>query len=248
VLRFWWPATPTDTADRGGRYVLLALAVVAVVLALRCPVPALRRFSLWLLAMAGVLTLLFLAYAQTSVENTDITQQSYLGYFYWAAPLAVALVAGACAVAHLRSGRTVMIALTALVAGAAVVATVVPQRQDNPSDPPAKYYGVPQLPQLVRALARDAHGRPIEIRIRSKAWQDAVGLVAYADRTGVSSCVVEAVNWYYLFRPQSMCTASELRDGFEVWFSPSAAQVPPGQLKVARLPQTLVTRLPQRAG
>jgi hypothetical protein len=247
LLRYWWPGTPTDSADRGGRYVLLALAIVALVLALRCPVPALRRFSLWLLAMAGVLSLLFLFYAQTSVENNDISQQSYLGYFYWAAPLAVALVAGAGAVVRLRSGRTLAVALTALVTAAAVGAAIVPQRQDNSNDPPAKYYGVPQLPQLVRTLASQAGGRPIEIRIRSGAWQDAVGVVAYADRTGTRSCVVEKLNWYYLFRPQSMCTAGELRDGLQVWFSPSDARVPRGQLKVVRLPQTLVTRLPQRA-
>ncbi len=247
VLRFWWPGTPTGTADRGGRYVLLALAVLAVALALRCPVRALRRFSLWLLAMAGVLSLLFLFYAQTSVENTDISQQSYLGYFCWAAPLAVTLVVGAGAVVHLRRARTVGVGLAAVVIAAAVVAATVPQRQDNPDDPPAKYYGVPQLPQLVRTLASEADGRAIKITITSSAWQDAVGVVAYADRTGVRSCVVEKLRWEYLFRPQSMCTADELRTGFRVWFSPARAQVPPGQVEVVRLPQTLVTRLSSRA-
>ncbi len=248
VLRYWWPGTPTDAADRGGRYVLLALAVIAIVLALRCPVPALRRFLLWMLVMAGVLTVLFLFYAQTSIENNDITKQAYLGYFYWAAPLVVVLVIGASVAVYLRGGRTVAIALAAVVTAVAVVAAIVPQRQDNPNDPPAKYYGVPQLPHLVRTLASEADGRPIEIRIRSSSWQDAVGVVAYADRTGVRSCVVEQLRWEYLFRPQSMCTAAELRTGFQIWFSPADAQVAPGQVEVARLPQTLVTRLPQRAG
>jgi hypothetical protein len=244
VLRYWWPGTPTDTADRGGRYVLLALVVAALVLALSCPVPGLRRFFMWLLAMAGVMTVLFLLYAQTSIENGDISQQSYLGYFYWAAPLVVALVAGGAAAVQLRSGRNATIALMAVATAAAVIATIVPQRQDNPDDPPAKYYGVPQLPQLARTLAGAADGRAIEIRILSSSWIDAAGLVDYADRTGVRSCVVYAVNWFYLFRPQSMCTSAELRTGMQVWFLPSTAHVPPGQLEVARLSQTLVTRLP----
>jgi hypothetical protein len=244
VLRYWWPGTPTDTADRGGRYVLLAFAVVALLLALRCPVPGLRRFFLWLLVMAAVLTVLFLGYAQTSVENTDISQQAYLGYFYWATPLVVALVIGAAAAVHLRRRRDLAIGMTAAVTAAAVVATIVPQRQDNPDDPPAKYYGVPQLPHLVQTLARTAGGQPIEIRIRSSAWIDAAGVVDYADRNRLRTCVVYALNWYYLFRPQSICTRAELRTGLQVWFLPRDARVPRGQLEVARLPQTLVTRLP----
>jgi hypothetical protein len=247
LVRYWWPGTPTATADRGGRYVLLGVGVVAVVLALRCPVPSLRRFFVWLLVMAGVLSVLFLGYAQTSVDNPDISQQAYLGYFYWAAPLLVALVAGAAAVVPLCRRSHVAIGLTAAVTAAAVVATVVPQRQDNPSDPPAKYYGVPQLPQLERTLARAADGRPIEIRIRSSSWIDAVGIVDYADRTRLRTCVVYALDWYYLFRAQSICTRAELRTGLQVWFLPRNARVPRGQLEVARLPQTLVTRLPLAA-
>jgi hypothetical protein len=245
LLRYWWPGTPTNAADRGGRYVLLVLAVVAIVLALRCRVPALRRFSLWLLTMAGVFSLLFLFYAQTSIENTDISTQSYLGYFYWAVPLVVALVIGANLVVYLPRWRAAVIALTALVTAAAVVAAIVPQRQDNPDDPPAKYYGVPQLPQLVRTLDAQAHGRPIEITILDSAWNDAVGVVAYADRTGVRTCVggYDEQRWVYLFRPQSICTASEARTAFRVWFSPGNAQVGSGQVEVARLREALVTRL-----
>jgi hypothetical protein len=250
VLRYWWPGTPTDAADRGGRYVLLGLAVVALVLALRCPVPGLHRFLLWLLAMAGVLTVLFLAYAQTSVENNDISGQAYLGYFYWAAPLVVALVVGAGAAVYLRGGRTVAIALAAVVTAAAVAAAIVPQRQDNPNDPPAKYYGVPQLPQLVRTLAKDADGRPIEITILSSAWVDAVGVVAYADRTGVRSCVggFDEHRWVYLFRPESICTPAQASGAFRVWFTSHTASVAPGQVEVARLREALVTRLAPGAG
>jgi hypothetical protein len=245
VARFWWPGTPTDTADRGGGYVLLALVVVAFVLALRCPVPSLRRFSLWLLAMAGVMTVLFLGYAQTSVEDIDISQQSYLGYFYWAVPLVVVLVAGSGAVARLPTWRTVVIALTALLTAVAVVAAIVPQRQDNPNDPPAKYYGVPQLPPLVHTLAGQAGGRPIEITILSGDWFDAVGVVAYADRTGVRSCVggYRELRWQYLFRPQSICTSAEARGSFHVWFSAPGTEVAPGQVVVARLREAWVMRL-----
>jgi hypothetical protein len=249
ALRFWWPGSPADTADQGGRYVLLALVVAAIVLALRCPVPSLRRLLVWLLVMAGVMSLLFLLYAQTSIEDIDISQQAYLGYFYWAVPLVVTLVVGAGAAVHLPSWRTAVIALTAVVTAAAVLAAVAPQRQDNPYDPPARYYGVARLPQLVHTLAEAAGSRPIEITIRSGAWFDAAGVAAYADRTGVRTCVggYQTRRWQYLFRQQSICTASQVRASFHVWFWPPDTKVVPGQVLVARLREALVTRLPSAA-
>ena len=243
ALRYWWPGTPTTTADIGGRYVAGALAILALLLALRCPIPGLRRFLLWSLAMAGLMTVLFIYYAQTAIDDRDIAQ-AYLGYFYWAAPLVVLLVATAGAAVYLHSRRAAILALTGAVAAAAVVATVVPQHQDNRDDPPAKYLGVPQLPSLVHTLAAAADGRPIVVRIVSGDWFDAVGVIAYADRTGVRSCVAGKAKWAILFRSQSVCTSSEIQSGLAVWFSSS---IPRGQVVVARLPNVVVTRLPSAA-
>ena len=241
TLRYWWPGIPTTNADIGGRYVAVALAIVALLLALRCPVPSLRRFLLWSLAMAGLMTVLFVYYAQTAIGDKEI-KQTYVGYFYWAVPLLVLMVAVAGAAVYLPRRRAAAVALAVTAAAAAVVATVVPQHQDNRNDPQAKYLGVPQLPQLVHTFATAANGRPIVLRINDGAWFDAVGVVAYADRTGVRSCVVGSKAWGVLFRSQSICTQSEIQTGIPFWFSPSGQPVVTGQVAVARLPQALVTR------
>jgi len=243
TMRFWWPGRPSTVyAAFPGAVIALVLAVAAVTLAIRCPVPGLRRFLLWSLAMAGVMTLIFVYYAQTAISDSNITHQSYLGYFTWAAPLIVVLVIAAGAVVHLREGRTVVLPLIAAVAAGAVAATVVPQRQDDHFDPPAKYLGVPQLPQLVRTMSAESGGRPIVIRINEGAWFDAVGVVAYGDRIGRRACVVGPARWGVLFRAQSVCSPAELQTGTTFWFYNLDQHVARGQVVVARLPEALVTR------
>jgi hypothetical protein len=243
TMRFWWPGKPsTAYGDLPGTVIALVLTAVAVLLAVRCPVPRLRRFLLWSLAMAGVMTVIFVYYAQTAISDNNLRTQSYLGYFSWAAPLIVVLVIAAGAVVHLRDGRTVVLPLVAAVAAGAVVATVVPQYQEDRFDPPAKYVGVPQLPQLVRTMATASGDRSIVVRIDQGAWFDAVGVVAYGDRIGRRACVV-GPRWVVLFRSQSVCSPAEARTGVTFWFyDPRQTQVPPGQVLVARLPDSLVTR------
>ena len=242
TMRFWWPGKPsTAYGDVPGTVIALVLTAVAVLLALRCPLPRLRRFLLWSVVMAGVLTVVFIYYAQTAISDNNLKSQSYLGYFTWAAPLMVVLVIAAGAIVHLRDGRTVVLPLVAAVAAAAVVATLVPQTQDDRFDPPAKYFGVPQLPQLVQTMATASGGRSMVIRIHEGAWLDAVGVVAYGDRIGRRACVVGA-RWVVLFRSQSVCTPAERQTGVTFWFYNPQTQVAPGQVLVARLPDSLVTR------
>jgi hypothetical protein len=246
VLRFWWPGTPNSAAHRGGLWVAAVLVIIAVALAVTCPRPGLRRFLLWSLAMAALTSVLLIYYARTSVPALDIRTKAYLGYFYWAAPLVVAMVAAAGAVAYLDRRRSAWLALAAVVAGAAVIATVVPQYPDNPGDPPAKYFGVPQLPHVVSVLAAAAGGRTIVVRIAQGDWMHAVGVVAYADRVGVRSCVTGA-RYVVLFRAQSVCTRRELRTGVTFWFSSTPKRMPSGASVVASLsppPATVVTRRP----
>ena len=192
--------------------------------------------------MAGVMTVVFVYYAQSSISEGDITTQYYLGYFTWAAPLIVVLVAAAGAVAYLQDRRAVVLPLVAAVAAGAVVAMVVPQSQDDLSDPSAKYMGVPQLPQLVRTMETASHGRSIVIRIYEGNWIDAVGVVAYGDRIGVRACVTGPAKWPVLFRSQSVCTPAELQTGVPFWFYGIRHRVPAGQVFVARTPEALVTR------
>ena len=245
TLRYWWPGIPASTADIGGLAVGVVVCALALLLAWRCPLPGLRRFLLASLAAVGLLTVLFVYYALKGVDDNDISQ-AYLGYFYWAAPLLaviVAVVAAVAAVAKADLRRAAVLGLAVAVAGAAVIATVVPQRRDNPDDPPAKYYGDPQIPHAVAQLAASANGRPIALNILNHDWIDTVGLVAYADRIGLRSCVVEA-RWTNLFRAQSICTPSENRSG--VKFSVGAAHRPPrpGWEVVATLPAWITRKAP----
>jgi hypothetical protein len=243
TLRYWWPGIPGTTADVGGLLVGLVVSMLALVLAWRCPLPGLRRFLLASLAAAGLLTVLFVYYALKGVDDNDISQ-AYLGYFYWAAPLLVvivAVVAAVAATAKVDLRRAAVLGLAAAVAGAAVIATVVPQHKDNRDDPPAKYYGAPQIPHAVAQLAASADGRPILLNITHNDWIDTVGLVAYADRVGVRSCVVGA-RWTNLFRAQSVCTPGETRSGVEFWVAAPHHHPRPGWEVAATLPTAWMTR------
>ncbi len=241
MLRYWWPGIPATTADIGGLAVGVLVSLVALALAWRCPLPGLRRFLFMSLAAVGLLTVLFVYYAVKGVDDNDISQ-AYLGYFYWAAPLLVVIVVVA-AVAQRVDLRRAGLGLIAAVTGAAVIAMVVPQHKDNKDDPPAKYYGVPQIPHAVDQLAAAAHGRPIVLNIMNHDWIDTVGLVAYADRIGVRSCVV-GPQWTILFRAQSICTSSDARTGVKFWVGAAHRHPAPGWRVAATLPTASITEQP----
>jgi hypothetical protein len=247
MLRYWWPGIPATTADAGGLIVGLVAGALALALAWYCPVPGLRRFLLASLAVVGLLTVLFVYYALKGVDDNDISQ-AYLGYFYWAAPLVVVIVAVVAAVVRVDLKRAdlqraALLSLAAVVAGAAVVAAVVPQIKDNNDDPPAKYYGAPQIPHAVEQLAASADGRPIVLHILNHDWIDTVGLIAYADRIGVRSCVV-GTEWTILFRAQSICTRGDLRSGARFWLGPPHRHLRPGWRVAATLPRAWIARQP----
>jgi hypothetical protein len=242
TLRYWWPGIPATTADEGGLLVGVTVCLFALALAWYCPARPLRRFLLASLAAVGLVTVLFVYYALKGVDDNDISQ-AYLGYFYWAAPLLAVIVGVAAAAVRVNLRRETALALAVAVAGAAVIATVVPQHKDNKDDPPAKYYGVPQIPHAVEQLAASAHGRPVVLHILNHDWIDAVGLVAYADRIGVRSCVI-GVNWTILFRAQSICTPGDLRSGAIFWLGSPHRQLWPGWKLAATLPTAWIARQP----
>jgi hypothetical protein len=243
TLRYWWPGIPGTTADVGGLLIGLVVSALALALAWYCPLPGLRRFLLASLAAVGLLTVLFVYYALKGVDDNDISQ-AYLGYFYWAAPLLVVIVAVAAVAVRVDLKRAALLGLAAAVAGAAVIAVVVPQHRDNPDDPPAKYYGDPQIPHAVAQLAAIAHGRPIVLNVLNQDWFDTVGLIAYADRVGLRSCVAGA-QWTILFRAQSICTSGETRSGVSFWVrgaGPHRHHPRPGWQVAATLPTGWITR------
>jgi len=180
------------------------------------------------------------AHALKGVDDTDITQ-AYLGYFYWAAPLLVVIVGVAAALVRVSLRRETALARAAAVAGAAVLAAMVPQHRDNKDDPPAKYCGNPQIPHAVKQLAASAGGRPIVLNILNRDWIDTVGLIAYADPIGVRSCVV-GVQWTILFRAQSICTPGDTRSGVTYWLGSPHRHLRPGWTLAATLPTAWISR------
>lgn len=102
---------------------------------------------------------------------------------------------------------------------------------------------VPQIPHAAAALAAAADGRLVVLRIAKNDWMDAVGLVAYEDRTGVRSCVVGS-QWAVIFRAQSICKRGETKTGVSFWVTPVRRRMPLGIPVVATFSQTVVTRKP----
>jgi hypothetical protein len=220
LLRFWWPGRPAGLSAVRGLAVAAVLGILALVAALRCPRPDLRRFLLWSVGLIGLTTVLFLAYAYEAIS--DIVTNTYIGYFYWAVPLLAALVAvtGMLAwagrrPATARRAAALLAPLAAAVAAAGVFAGLVPLTLDAPGSAVPVYRGEPGIPGDVRALAAAAGGRPVVLQIEDNSWVSTVGIVTYADRAGVRSCIVRssvtALN--LMFRAQSLCTPAELRTG-----------------------------------
>lgn len=231
LLRFWWPGGPVRgehppeqrIAAAGG----ILLTLLALGLARACPHPGQRRFLRWTLVMAVVMSVLFAYYAWRDIDEIF---SAYEGYFYWSVPLLVLLAAAAGAAARIppSAGRVVIPALTAMTAAAAIAASVVPLPPDDPWGP-GQYFGDPGMPHDVAVLAEASRGRPIVIDFDRPAWYDAVGVIAYADRNGLRACITQKY-WEVLFRAQSMCTQSEIRDGTHFEFIGNGVRpLPPGR-------------------
>jgi hypothetical protein len=227
TLRFWWPGEP----QRGAHWPEEAVAAVGGLLAtllvfglaMGCRHPGQRRILLWSLAMVALMTAAFTYYAWHGVDEI---YTAYEGYFYWSVPLLLLLAGTAGAVGRIQSagGRFVIPVLAAMTAAAAIAASVVPLRAEPYG--PGQYFGDPGIPHDVATLVAASRGRPIVLDVSPSAWHDAVGVIAYADRTGVRACVSEP-GWAILFRAQSICTLAELRDGTAFAFTGNAERPRP---------------------
>lgn len=202
------------------------MALLVLWLVLSCRHPGQRRFLLWSLAMVALMTVLFTYYAWRAIDEIDV---AYEGYFYWAAPLLL-LLAGAAAIApriQVAAGRLVVPLFAALIAAAAVAASVVPLRPEP--DGPGQYFGDPGIPHDVAVMATLSRGRPVVLDVSQAGWGDAIGVIAYADRIALRACVSES-SWTIQFRAQSICTPAELRDGTTFAFIGNQQQPrPPGR-------------------
>jgi hypothetical protein len=225
VLRFW-------SRDPDSGYVFpLVLVGLATLLAVSHPVRQVRRFLLAALGMVAVATALFIFYA---VRGIDSLNDLYLGFFYWAAPLTVMIVAAVGAAAQLRNRQSA----TKVVAALAIVVVLVSLRGLGLVN---TYTGSPNLPAAVTALAAaraDSH-QPLVINLDIGAWPDAVGVLLEADRRDVRACI-EDRSFEFLVTDHFICSADEVSRGARIDFRTTYPSSAPPVL--AQLPQSVITR------
>lgn len=182
-----------------------------------------------MLAVNVVSTVAFTAYVAAGV---DTLSQSYIGYFYFSAPILTLLV---IAVAAVHAPPALLGTALAAVAAAAAVAAfaVAPATAVSTQDTDAA------LPGAVRAVAAQAGGQTVVIRFDHDAWIDVTGFLVQAERTGVRACVADS-SWSFMMSPQLICTASQLASGLPFVFTAPAA--PPGPPLLATLRNSQITR------
>jgi hypothetical protein len=181
----------------------------------------LRRCLLTLIAMTVVTSAGFFFYTAVGIDHLT---ETYIGYFYWAVPAALALVIAvsvisAIRVTAFRVTAAILVAATAVFAVFAALGGLRSSTVDND----------PLLPGAVRTLAADSHGRIIAIDGRNAAWVELPGFLVQAERTGVRTCVYQPGTDEVIVTKQFTCTQQEWDAGARYEFlataPPSGAQV-----------------------
>lgn len=222
-----------------GSAAMAALSVAAIAAAVLTRGP-LRRYLVALLVLCAVATAIFVYYAATGID--EIFEQ-YIGYFYWAVPLTVALVIVAALVAAVP-GRvaTAVAALAALaaVAGFAVApgtATSTTHVDPESAQTPGSVMD-PGLPGVVRTLAADAGGKTVVVYLYQNAWAAMAGFLAQTERTGVRACVGNPY-WKFMVTSQFICTPGEAARGAGFMFHPAGTRI---KGSVATMDGAVITR------
>ena len=223
ALWYWWPHKDAWLAP----VLLLVLALAAI---LRLTRGSLRRFLLALLAVNVVSTLTFLLYA---VLGIDILA-TYIGYFYWSAPLIMVLIIVVAVVQALRPGLGTCAAVLACVAAFAALAAM-PGTRTSTADIDQS------LPGAVAAVAARAPGKTIVLELDHAAWPEVTGFLVQAERTGVRACIDDP--WYtFIVTRQFICTPGQAARGQSYWFYAPAA--PSGARVIARFRGVAVAAAP----
>lgn len=212
-------------------------AIVAV--ALFAGVAALSRGRPFLVAgvaIAALATVLFVLYAALRIDD------GYTGYFYWAVPLFLMLLA-VLGLGGLRS-RAVRFAVQLRTIRLPVGLRTLkqPRRLRNARfgalrlGPPATVVllagvlvlagrspalatapeNVPGLPRVVGTLSAYAGGRPLVVDLERDAWPVLTALVVEGDRTGQRVCARDST-WRPLVTGEFVCTARDVAEGRPVW-------------------------------
>jgi hypothetical protein len=201
VLDFW----STDPA--GGQLFAGVLVVAAVAVVIVHPRAPVRRFGAAALAVVGLATVSFIYYAMYGI---DVLSENYVGFFFWGAPITVALILLGALVEQVRP-TTVQRALL-LAFGAAVL--LVSLRGPGLTN---GYKGAPDLPADARLLdrARTTADQPIVLDIAPETWPDAVGVLVESHRRGVEACLADE-SWEFMVTKRFVCDTSQRRTGLRV--------------------------------
>jgi hypothetical protein len=179
-------------------------------------------------------------------HGIDDLSEPYMAYFALMAPIAVAITTTASLAARkafvvtgppIRRFRSLT---ELLLAGAMVLAAIVPLWGRADAVGLGRYTGDPALPHALTEVAKVADGRPIVISIVDHdAWPDAVALLVASSRAGLHSCVSES-GWAFMVTDRFVCTSAERTRGIEVDLH-TRARVPRGTSVLASLTFGVVT-------
>jgi hypothetical protein len=251
-VEWFWSAGPA------GPILFAVAAALGVTLAFREPDRSRRRFLLASVAVAAVATIAFLGYVMRGV---DLLPEHYIGYFYWAVPLQLIVVAVVGMGGQLVRARPRTTAGNVLLAAASLVALIVTATLpglvapgDNQIGSANLHFGRSYLPQLVAAVRADPSVRSgagqlgpsgmVNLAFPHDIWPAAIGLVEQASREGLHVCAANP-RWANMFTGKVCPQPAEVRlvlmrpDGARptiagrvIWRDASlVAVVPPGHTR-----------------
>lgn len=209
LLWFWIPQRPLAVL------VVPVLFAAGIVLARRQPDGQLRRFLTAAVGMVALATLLFAGYILHGVDQLD----SYIGYFFWSAPLVLLLVLTVGLVGLLggegegerRLGRLLPVAA---LAGALVFAAVSPAMRTMPEQ-------ARDVPPLIRTLSGYAAGREVVLSFDHDSWPTMTAVIIAAERARQPICVADR-SWHTMVTYQFICDPKQIANGAPVQLTTSA--------------------------
>lgn len=258
VLGFW--AGPPAVAAVLG---ILLVAGLGWLAAARPPGDR-RRFLLSGLGMGLLATLLFAGYAARGIDDL---RQEYVGYFYYALPLFLLLLAVLCldgarpgAVrlsARLRTIRLPVRLRTARLPGrlrsarlgvlrprpwfARVLAGAAVVITLLAAGRSAAFVtapeNLPELPRTVGALSAYAAGRPLVVELEPDTWPVLTALIVEGKRDGLRVCARDPA-WRFMVTAEFVCTDREVAEGRRLRLT---RQPPPGATILPKLDGVLIS-------
>jgi hypothetical protein len=217
-----------------------------------------RRFLVSGLGMGVLATVLFAGYAARGIDDLG---QEYVGYFYWAVPLFLLLVAvlgltGARADAirlavrvrtvrlpvrlrtmrlpwRLRNARLGALRPGRHAAGLATAVALLAALvvAGRSAALVTGPENVPELPRVMGELSAYAGGRPLVVDLEQGAWPVLTALLVEGERAGQRVCARDPA-WRFLVTAEFVCAGREVADGRPVRL---AVQPPPGATVLGRL-------------